>query len=151
LRVVLDSQLRMPPAAKILHGGCLVATASTDATKIKALEAAGAEVLCLPREDGKIDLAELLTELAARGVNEVHVEAGPTLSGALIKAGLVDELLMYLAPTLLGSDARGWFDDLNLTSLDQKLELKLQDVRMVGSDLRIILRIPAKPKKSLTN
>lgn len=151
LRVVLDSQLRMPPAAKILHGGCLVATASTDPTKIQALEAAGAEVLCLTSEDGMIDLAEVLTKLAARGVNEVHVEAGPTLSGALIKAGLVDELLMYLAPTLLGSDARGWFDDLNLTSLDQKLELKLQDVRMVGSDLRIILRIPAKPKKSLTN
>ncbi|MFM8338666.1 MAG: RibD family protein, partial [Fluviibacter sp.] len=138
LRVVLDSQLRMPPAAKILNGGCLVATASTDPTKIQALEAAGAEVLCLTSEDGMIDLAEVLTKLAARGVNEVHVEAGPTLSGALIKAGLVDELLMYIAPTLLGSDARGWFDGLHLTNLDQKIELKIQDVRMVGADLRII-------------
>ena len=140
LRVVVDSQLRLPTTAKILHGGCLVATASTDVTKIKDLEVAGAEVLCLPSEDGKINLVELLARLADRGVNEVHVEAGSTLSGAFIKADTVDELLVYIAPTLLGGDARGWFDGLNLSSLDQKITWRFQDVRRVGSDLRILLR-----------
>lgn len=140
LRVVVDSQLRLPTTAKILHGGCLVATASTDVTKIKALEVVGAEVLCLRSEDGKINLVELLARLADRGVNEVHVEAGPTLSGAFIKADTVDELLVYIAPTLLGGDARGWFDGLNLSSLDQKITWRFQDVRRVGSDLRILLR-----------
>lgn len=141
LRVVLDSQLRTPPTAKILHAGCLIVTASNDAAKTKVLEAAGAEVLRLPGKDGKIDLAELLSMLAMRGVNEVHVEAGPTLSGAFVKSGLVDELLIYMAPTILGSDARGWFDGLNLNSLDQKIHLKLQDVRVVGTDLRLIARL----------
>lgn len=139
-RVVLDRQLRTPPTAKILQGGCLIVTASNDAAKTQALEAAGAEVLSLPGKDGTIDLLAVLTTLAKRGVNEVHVEAGPTLSGAFVKSGLVDELLVYIAPTLLGSDARGWFDGLNLTSLDQKTTWTFQDVGMVGSDLRIIAR-----------
>ena len=138
LRVVLDSQLRMPPAAKILHGGCLIVTASTDEAKIRAIEAAGAEVVCLPNQRGQVDLTAVLTLLAERGANEVHVEAGPTLSGAFIRAGLVDELLVYIAPTVLGSDARGWFDGLNLGALDQEPKWQFQDVRMVGIDLRLI-------------
>lgn len=138
LRVVLDSHLRLPIAARILKGGCLVATASTDAVKTEAIRAAGAEILCVPDQQGSVDIAALLAELATRGVNEVHVEGGARLSGVFLKSGLVDELLLYMAPTLLGSDARGWFDDLNLTSLDQKTTLKLQDVRMVGANLRII-------------
>ncbi|MEN9879679.1 MAG: riboflavin biosynthesis protein RibD [Pseudomonadota bacterium] len=140
LRVVVDSHLRMPPTARILQGGCLVTTASTDAAKIEALRAAGAEVICLPDTNGRVDLAALLDHLAKRGVNEVHVEGGARLSGVFLKSGLVDELLFYMAPTLLGSDARGWFDDLHLTSLDQKIALRFQDVRMVGPDLRIIAR-----------
>ena len=147
LRVVLDSHLRMPLTAKILQGGCLVVTASADALKTDAFRAAGAEVLVLPDIAGRVDLSALLEALAARGVNELHVEAGPTLSGAFLKSGLVDELLLYMAPSLLGGDARGWFDDLNLTSLDQKVAMKFEDVRMVGSDLRIILRILARPDK----
>lgn len=141
LRVVLDSQLRMPASAKILQGGCLVATASTDAAKTDALRRAGAEVLCLPSSDGRVDLPALLAGMAKRGVNEVHIEGGARLNGAFLKAGLVDELLVYMAPTLLGSDARGWFDDLNLTNLDQKTAWTFQDVRMVGPDLRIIARL----------
>jgi diaminohydroxyphosphoribosylaminopyrimidine deaminase/5-amino-6-(5-phosphoribosylamino)uracil reductase len=147
LRVVLDSHLRMPLTAKILQGGCLVVTASADALKTDAFRAAGAEVLVLPDIAGRVDLSALLEALAARGANELHVEAGPTLSGAFLKSGLVDELLLYMAPSLLGGDARGWFDDLNLTSLDQKVAMKFEDVRMVGSDLRIILRILARPDK----
>ena len=143
LRVVVDSLLRMPTTARILQGGCLVATASIDPDKTAALRAAGADVICLPDADGRVDLAALLDHLAERGVNEVHVEGGSRLSGVFLKSGLVDELLFYMAPTLLGSDARGWFDDLNLTSLDQKVALKFEDVRMVGLNLRILAR-PAK-------
>lgn len=143
LRVVVDSLLRMPTTARILQGGCLVATASIDPDKTAALRAAGADVICLPDADGRVDLAALLDHLAERGVNEVHVEGGSRLSGVFLKSGLVDELLFYMAPTLLGSDARGWFDDLNLTSLDQKVALKFEDVRMVGPNLRILAR-PAK-------
>ncbi len=143
LRVVVDSHLRMPTTARILQGGCLVATASIDPDKTAALRAAGADVICLPDADGRVDLAALLDHLAERGVNEVHVEGGSRLSGVFLKSGLVDELLFYMAPTLLGSDARGWFDDLNLTSLDQKVALKFEDVRMVGPNLRILAR-PAK-------
>ena len=140
LRVVLDSHLRTPTTAKILQGGCMVATASNDPVKTQALQAAGAEVVCLPDANGRVDITDLLAHLGRRGVNEVHVEAGSRLSGVFIKAGVVDELLLYMAPCLLGSDARGWFDDLNLTSLDQKTPLKFHDVRMVGANLRIIAR-----------
>lgn len=140
LRVVVDSHLRMPVNAKILQGGCLVATASTDPIKTAALQAAGAEIVVLPTGEGRVDLAALLRHLAQCDVNEAHVEAGSRLSGVFLKAGLADELLLYMAPTLLGSDARGWFDDLNLTALDQKVRLKFQDVRMVGADLRIVAR-----------
>ena len=140
LRVVVDSHLRLSATAKILQGDCLVATASTDVSKTAVLQAAGAEVVCLPDANGRVDLKALLNDLAQRGVNEVHVEAGPRLSGAFLKAGLVDELLLYMAPTILGSDARGWFDDLALTCLDQKVEFKFQDVQMIGPDLRMIVR-----------
>lgn len=140
LRVVVDSHLRMPTTAKILQGGCLVATAEPDPAKTAALQAAGAEVVCLPDANGRVDLLALLEYLAQRGVNEAHVEAGPRLSGVFLKAGFVDELLCYMAPCVLGSDARGWFDDLQLTHLEQKIKLKFQDVCMVGSNLRIIAR-----------
>ena len=143
LRVVVDSHLRTPTSAKILQGGCLIATASTDPIKTAALKAAGAEIVVLPNAEGRVDLEALLRHLAQHGVNEVHVEAGSRLSGVFLKAGLIDELLLYMAPTLLGSDARGWFDDLNLTSLDQKTKWQFQDVRIVGPNLRIIAR-PAK-------
>ena len=143
LRVVVDSHLRTPTSAKTLQGGCLIATASTDPIKTAALKAAGAEIVVLPNAEGRVDLEALLRYLGQRGINEVHVEAGSRLSGVFLKAGLVDELLLYMAPTLLGSDARGWFDDLNLTSLDQKTKWQFQDVRIVGPNLRIIAR-PAK-------
>ena len=140
LRVVVDSHLRTPTSASILQGGCLIATASVDPIKTAALQAAGAEIVVLPSVDGRVDLDALLRHLAQRGTNEVHVEAGAQLSGSFIKADLVDELLLYMAPTLLGSDARGWFDGLNLTRLDQKIRLKFQDVRLLGPDLRIVVR-----------
>ena len=140
LRVVVDSHLRTPTSASILREGCLIATASVDPIKTAALQAAGAEIVVLPSVDGRVDLDALLRHLAQRGTNEVHVEAGAQLSGSFIKADLVDELLLYMAPTLLGSDARGWFDGLNLSRLGQKIRLKFQDVRLLGPDLRIVVR-----------
>jgi len=142
LRVVLDSQLRMPLDARILQGGgTLICTTSRDAQKISMLKKAGAEVAVLAAVQGRIDLAECLQDLAARGCNEVLVEAGRTLNGALLQAGLIDELVLYLAPQLLGDMARGMAQLGELTKLDQRIELKWQDVRQIGQDLRIVAKV----------
>jgi len=137
-RVVLDSSLRTPPAARILQGGkVLLFTVSQDAAKRAKLEAQGAEVRVLTDAAGRVDLKAVLRELAGRGINEVLVEAGRTLNGALLRAGLVDELLLYLAPQLLGDAACGMADLGGLVRLEQKVELDWRDVRRIGNDLRI--------------
>ncbi|HEY6095533.1 MAG TPA: bifunctional diaminohydroxyphosphoribosylaminopyrimidine deaminase/5-amino-6-(5-phosphoribosylamino)uracil reductase RibD [Gallionellaceae bacterium] len=142
LRVVLDSLLRLPHTARILQGGkVLVYTASSDANKIAVLRQAGAEVVVLAGARGQVDLPACLSDLAARGLNEVLVEAGRTLNGALLQAGLLDELIVYLAPQLLGDAARGMAALGELTALEQRVELAWQDVRQVGKDLRVIARI----------
>lgn len=142
LRVVLDSKLRMPLTARILPGGnVLIYTAVHDAEKYAALENAGATVCVLPDGKGQVDLSGMLGDLAKRGCNEVLVEAGSTLNGALLRAGLIDELLLYVAPQLLGDTARGMAQLDDLTSLDQRINLKWQDVRQVGNDLRITARV----------
>ncbi|MFZ2161526.1 MAG: bifunctional diaminohydroxyphosphoribosylaminopyrimidine deaminase/5-amino-6-(5-phosphoribosylamino)uracil reductase RibD [Sideroxyarcus sp.] len=142
LRVVLDSGLRMSPGAKILQGGqTLIYTASSDTAKRQALMACGAEVVTLADADGKVDLLAVMNNLAVRGVNELLVESGRTLNGALLKAGLVDELVLYLAPQLLGDAARGLADLGELTQLQQRVALQWNDVRQVGGDLRIVAKI----------
>lgn len=142
LRVVLDSELRMVLAAKMMQAaGVLIYTASTDTNKQSALQARGAEVVVLPGSDARVDLSAVLRDLAQRGINEVLVEAGCTLNGALLKAGLVDELVLYLAPQLLGDMARGMANLGELTRLDQRVELAWQDVRNVGNDLRITAKV----------
>lgn len=141
LRVVVDSRLELPENARVLAGGgVLIAAAREDREKMRRLEARGAAVVVLPDAQGKVELSGLMRELARRGVNEVHVEAGYKLNGSLLKAGLVDELLIYLAPHLLGDAARGMFDLPQLTELAGRRGLDIRDVRMVGSDLRIIAR-----------
>lgn len=138
LRVVLDRKLRMSPEAKILQGGnTLIYTASTDEKKRATLQARSAEVVTMEQ----YDLAAILRDLAQRGINEVLVEAGRTLNGALFKAKLVDELVLYLAPQLLGDAARGMADLGALTQLEQRVELAWQDVRQVGNDLRLTARM----------
>ncbi|HEX5363862.1 MAG TPA: bifunctional diaminohydroxyphosphoribosylaminopyrimidine deaminase/5-amino-6-(5-phosphoribosylamino)uracil reductase RibD [Gallionella sp.] len=142
MRVVLDSELQMPPSACILQGGGVVIyTAVQDAQKSAMLEKAGATVCMLPGAEGRVDMDAALRDLAQRGVNEVLVEAGSTLNGALLKAGLVDELLLYVAPQLLGDAARGMAALGELTRLDQRVDLKWQDVRQIGDDLRITVRV----------
>ncbi|MEW6562608.1 MAG: bifunctional diaminohydroxyphosphoribosylaminopyrimidine deaminase/5-amino-6-(5-phosphoribosylamino)uracil reductase RibD [Pseudomonadota bacterium] len=141
-RAVADSALRLPPKALLLSGGrVLVYTANDDADKRAALEQRGATVVYLPGADGRVDLAAMLRDLAQRGMNEVLIEAGATLNGALLRAGLIDELVLYLAPQLLGNAARGLADLGALTELAQRVELVWQDVRPVGRDLRIAARV----------
>lgn len=141
LRVVLDSQLRMPPEAKVLRGGALIYAALDDGQKITRLRQAGAEVAVLPDGNGRVDLQAVLRDLAARGCNEVLVEAGAVLNGALLRAGLVDELLLYVAPQLLGDAARGIAALGEFTELAQRVNLTWQDVRQVGNDLRITVKV----------
>ena len=90
--------------------------------------------------DGRFDLHAVLALLAERGINEVHVEAGPTLCGALLKAGLADEVLLYMAPLLMGDGARPLLAGLGIEAMAQALPLELHDLRMVGKDLRLLLR-----------
>ncbi|MBU1427003.1 MAG: bifunctional diaminohydroxyphosphoribosylaminopyrimidine deaminase/5-amino-6-(5-phosphoribosylamino)uracil reductase RibD [Gammaproteobacteria bacterium] len=141
LRVVLDSQLHIPPDASILSGGALIYTAFPDASRLAALHRKGTEVMVLAGEDGKVDLPAVLRDLGKRGINEVLVEAGRKLNGALLKAGLVDELVLYLAPQLLGDAARGLADLGELTQLQQRVALQWNDVRQVGNDLRVVVKI----------
>jgi diaminohydroxyphosphoribosylaminopyrimidine deaminase / 5-amino-6-(5-phosphoribosylamino)uracil reductase len=142
LRVVLDSQLRMPLTAKILQGGnTMVYTVTQNVEKITALKKLGVSVCVLANAQGCVDLNAMLKDLAQRGMNEVLVEAGSVLNGALLQAGLVDELLLYLAPQLLGDMARGMASLGELTQLNQRVELHWQDVRQVGNDLRIVVRV----------
>ncbi len=137
LRVVVDSALATPPTAAILPA-LIACHAATPAAR-SALEAAGAEVVELPGADGRVDLAALLTLLAQRGVNELHVEAGAGLNGALLDAGLVDEWVAYVAPMATGNAARGLFDATPLTALTDAARFRLADVRQLGADLRLTL------------
>ena len=138
LRVVVDSGLRMPSTAKMLLGeDVLVVTASGDQVKAGRLREAGAEVLVLPPLEGRVDLVRMLDELGRRGVNEITVEAGRGLNGALVRQGLVDEFVIYFAPLLLGDRARGMFDLPELVEMGARRELRIADVAMVGRDVRI--------------
>jgi len=143
MRVVLDSQLRMPLDARVLYGGgnTLIYTVTEDAEKRGVLQDLGAEVVVLPDAAGRVDLAAMLRGLAKRSCNEILAEAGSTLNGTLLRAGLVDELLLYMAPQLLGDAARGVAQLGELTSLEQRVNLKWQDVRQIGNDLRIMLKV----------
>ncbi len=142
LRVIVDSRLETPPTARILQGGSvLLAAAVDDAERANLLKAAGAEILLLPNAAGKVELPALLNALAARGINEVHVEAGWKLNGSLLREGLVDELLLYMAPCLIGHHAAGLFNLPELSDLAGKRPLSLRDVRQVGGDIRILARL----------
>ncbi len=100
------------------------------------------EVLALPDTDGRVDLAAMMRALAGRGINELHVEAGAKLTGALLEAGLVDELLLYLAPALLGDPARGMIERrAPLGSLAARTPLAWHSVERIGGDLRVIARV----------
>lgn len=141
VRIVVDSRLETPLSARILEGGgAIIATAVTDAAAFRAFRDKGVEVLALPNPQGKVDLGALMRELARREMNEVHVEAGFKLNGSLLQEGLVDELVIYLAPHLIGDRARGMFHLPELVDLDGRRALSIREVRTVGEDIRVIAR-----------
>lgn len=144
LRAVVDSALRTPPSAKLLTlpGNVLFFTAAR-AGDGAALESAGARIERVPGAE-HCDLAAVLTRLAALEVNDVWVEAGAGLNGALLAAGLIDELVIYFAPKLLGSSARGMFAVPELASLADGWDVEIEDMRRIGPDWRITARVPAR-------
>jgi diaminohydroxyphosphoribosylaminopyrimidine deaminase/5-amino-6-(5-phosphoribosylamino)uracil reductase len=142
LRVVVDSRLETPESARVLAGGpVLIACARDDREAADRLRGRGSEVLCLPNPSGKVDLPALFRILAERGINEVLVEAGTRLNGSLLDEALVDELLIYLAPCLLGDAARGVASLPALEDLSARLRLRLRDLRLVGEDLRLLAEV----------
>jgi len=142
LKVVVDSKLQLQPSAQILREGrVLVATAAANSPGIAALEDKGAEVVVLPNAQGKVELLGLMRELARREINEVHVEAGTKLNGSLLRASLVDELLVYVAPSILGDTARGMFGLPELADLAHRRLVQFGDVQMMGGDVRILARV----------
>ena len=142
LRVVLDTRLRISPSARIVAppGRLLVLTASTDAARSSGFEAAGASVERIPAGPEGLDLAAVMQHLAGLEVNELQVESGPTLVGALLSAGLVDELVLYFAPALFGTDAHPLVRLSGITTMAGRIEFAIADLRRVGRDLRIMLR-----------
>ena len=139
-RIVIDSRLDIGPDARILQGGATwIVTARPDPEKEAPLRERGAEIIVLPNAQGKVDLPALMLELGRRQINELHVEAGFKLNGSLIREGCVDELLLYLAPSLIG-DAQGLFDLPALSDLREKRELSFHEIKQIGTDLRILAR-----------
>lgn len=138
VRVILDSALRFPLTAKSLSipGQNLIYTCSHDTGKIVQLEQMGAKVRRFPGE--KLQLSAVMTALVEDGINEVHVEAGATLSGALVEQGFADELVIYMAPHLMGSSARALFNLPHISQMKDRLALTIRDIRAVGVDWRII-------------
>jgi diaminohydroxyphosphoribosylaminopyrimidine deaminase / 5-amino-6-(5-phosphoribosylamino)uracil reductase len=143
VRVVLDSELNMPITAQMakLPGRSLILTIAEDDHKQQALQAAGFEVYKLvDNSNGQLDLHGVMAFLATQQINEVLVEAGALLNGALLSENLIDELIVYMAPSLLGDQGRGLFHLPGIMTMADKKMLKLLDVRQVGGDLRLTLK-----------
>lgn len=140
-RIVVDSRLEIAPDAKVLAGGgTWIFAAVDDEARAARLRDDGQEVIVLPSGSGKVDLVALMQELGRRQINELHVEAGFKLNGSLLRAGVVDELLMYVAPCLLGP-AQGIARLPLLESLGDRLPLRFHEAARVGPDLRIRARL----------
>jgi diaminohydroxyphosphoribosylaminopyrimidine deaminase/5-amino-6-(5-phosphoribosylamino)uracil reductase len=146
-RVIVDSRLEIDPGARILQGEpCWIVAAQPDADKEAALRNAGHEVILLPNSAGKVDLPALMLELGRREINELHVEAGSKLNASLVREGCVDELLVYLAPSLIGP-GQGMFALPPLARLQDKFALRFHGVQQVGPDLRILARFHHQEKE----
>ena len=142
MRIIVDSTLKTPIDAKILVGGnVLIAFAHDADNKSAALLSTGAKLLCIADDQGKVCLKTLLTHLAAREINEVLVEGGEGLNGALLTQNLIDELLIYYAPKLMGATAKSMFAMPALTAMSQALDLQILDVHHIGNDIRIRAKV----------
>ena len=144
VRVLLDSRLRLTGSEKLftLPGDIWIYTLSEDPDRQERLSARGATVIPIAGDEaGRIDLRVMLRDLAKRGINDVHCECGQRLAGALLQQQLADQVVLYLAPHLLGSAARGGFDLGELTAMEQRKTCSIQDIRQIGDDLRLTLSI----------
>ncbi|NQV87908.1 MAG: bifunctional diaminohydroxyphosphoribosylaminopyrimidine deaminase/5-amino-6-(5-phosphoribosylamino)uracil reductase RibD [Woeseiaceae bacterium] len=141
IRVVLDSNSRMPSAAVMLTLSGTTLICCTGKPDAHELQKTTAEVMSFPAIDNRVDADAVLKELAARGVNDVLVEAGPGLAGHLLERGLVDELVVYQAPTIMGSQTMGMVRTPSWSSLADRKSLTITDVRRVGGDTRITATI----------
>jgi len=138
LRVVLDPGLATVARGRVREGDApTLYVHAPDAKRPRALDAQTAHA---PMRDGRFELAAVMQLLAGRQINEVQVEAGATLAGALLAEGLVDELLLYVAPVLLGARARPLFDGLDIDVMAQRFDLSVVDARRIGHDMRLLLR-----------
>lgn len=140
-KILIDSKLEVSPDAAIFDGSpTLIFCAVDDAGKKSQLSDRNATVIALPDGHGKVDLAAMANELGAHEFNEVLIEAGTKLNGSLLRANLIDELIIYLAPRVLGDSARGMFGIPELTDLTKQFPLHFDDVRQIGVDIRITAR-----------
>ena len=136
LRVIVDSRLETAENARILEGGGALIFCAVDSSK-----KLDAEIQKLPNQHGKVELPRMLEELARRGVNELHVEAGFGLNGSLVREGCVDEFLIYLNPSLLGDEAQGMVSIPGVPSLEDRIRLKIASMDRIGDDIRILARL----------
>jgi diaminohydroxyphosphoribosylaminopyrimidine deaminase/5-amino-6-(5-phosphoribosylamino)uracil reductase len=141
LRVVLDRGLRMPLSAEMLALPGTTLVYCTSDTGRKPLVDAGAEVVKVGECDGLVDIGEVLDDLGSREVNELLVEAGPVLAGSLLEGGYLDELVIYQAPHIMGSETMGIFRTPGGTELGDRRALEIIDVQKVGADTRITARL----------
>ena len=142
VRLVVDSECSISLNAKLfsLPGSVWIACVNAPDHKVEQLRAKGAEVIRLESQTGRVPLTGLLQELGKRGINELMVEAGETLNGALVQENLVDEILLYMAPHLMGDQARNLFHLPGIVAMAERIALRFVDVRAVGSDVRMILK-----------
>jgi diaminohydroxyphosphoribosylaminopyrimidine deaminase/5-amino-6-(5-phosphoribosylamino)uracil reductase len=142
--VIVDSRLETPPTARLFNAAAprqiFIYCAESPPERQRALEARGATVICLPSAQGKVDLAAMLLDLGRREVNELHVEAGHRLHGSLVREGLADEFLVYLAPKLLGPGL-GMAQLAPLTQLSDGVALQFNAIDRLGDDLRLLARV----------
>lgn len=143
LRVIMDSHLRMQDKARMLSldGKTVVFTTSGDKNLADKLENKNASVVKVQSSNGHVDLSAMLELLAQQEINEVLVEAGSTLNGALLQAGLIDELVIYVAPKLMGDNAKGLFHLPGLAKMSESIDLNIIDIRSVGKDFRITAKV----------
>jgi diaminohydroxyphosphoribosylaminopyrimidine deaminase/5-amino-6-(5-phosphoribosylamino)uracil reductase len=139
LRVVLDSNLKMNTSARMLSlpGKTLILCTRFDPSRAGKLERAGGQVIQLQDEKGRIYLKDALAYLGDRGLNEILIEAGPTVAGQALHEGVLDEIVIYVAPHLMGDDARGLFHLPWIEKMEDRIPLEIREIRQIGSDLRV--------------
>jgi diaminohydroxyphosphoribosylaminopyrimidine deaminase / 5-amino-6-(5-phosphoribosylamino)uracil reductase len=146
LPIVVDSKLELAPSMRLLAGGQALVFCATDRPQARAaLEARGARIVVLPNAQGKVDLPAMLLELGRRAINEVLVETGTRLNGSLLREGCVDELIAYIAPSVIGERGIGMFDLPELTELAGRGVLRFTEVVQIGEDVRLRARVERVP------